>query len=177
MKIRMLLSGFLITLFIALPSVSEIRYPTPEDLVKDIYNYSYPAGKHIIRYMIIRGQNLDYLASIQLEQYQNLEAVVIEFTEDPAAADAIKEKQIAVVEKMLPHLVNLRKCRSLKYLVLHTGECLFIRNADGFACKSSDPGTRSKADRLNLERLNIRFGKKLEELLPGITVYAHTWGW
>ena len=176
MRIRIIFS-VLILFLIVLPSSGEIHFPTPDGLIQDIYNYSYPSDASISRYIIIRGESLDYLAGLPLDKYLKLEVVIVEFTEDPAAEDAKKEKIISTVEKNLQHLKNLRKCRNLKYVVLHTGEFLFIRKADGLQYNSSDYETRRKADRLNLERLNMRFGKKMEQILPGITVYAHNWGW
>lgn len=177
MRIIKIISALIVTLVAALPSAGEIKFPAPDDLIETIGNYSYPKNAESSRFMIIRGESLEYLASIPLDRYRNLEAVVIEFTEDPAAEDAKKEKAISTVEKNLHHLINLRKSRNLKYLVLHTGEFLFIRAADALPYKSIDPAVKVSADRINLERLNKRFGKKLEELLPGVTVYGHNWGW
>lgn len=177
MKTCVILPSVTFLLFMALPSVAEVHFPTPVDLIAAVDNYSYPADARLSRYMVIRGDNLDYLASLPLEQYCELEAVVIEFTESPEAPDELKEKKIAAIEKNLTWLINLRKCAKLKQVVLHTGEYLFIRTRDRLPYRGTDPSTRMKAGRLNLERLNERFGKKLEEILPGVIFYAHNWGW
>ncbi len=161
----------------ALHSAWGIDFPTPAELVTSIGNYSQPSDMRKARYLTVSGESMEMLAGMPFEQYTALEAVMIEFTENPESSDEARERVIAGIERKLPVLSGLRRCNSLKYLVLHTGEFLFIRAADGIRYNNGDPASRSKADRLNLERLNARFGAKLARILPGIKVYAHTWGW
>ncbi len=154
-----------------------IDFPTPADLVQSIGNYSPPADTRKAKYLTVSAEGMEMFAGMRLDQHTALEAVMIEFTENPEASDEAKEKVIAGIERRLPVLSALRQCRSLKYLVLHAGEFLFIRKADGIRYLKGDTSSRARAERLNLERLNARFGAKLAGMLPGVKVYAHTWGW
>jgi len=160
-----------------LPAAGEILYPTPDDLISATDNYSYPGNMTAFKYFKIHLDNFEMLKGMPLEKYENLEAVVIEFGGNPDAPDTVKEKLIVSLENKLPLLSHLRKCPRLKYLVMHTGEFLFIRSTDGLPYNNSDPTNRKKAAILNLERLDRRFGKKLSDMLPGIKIYAHNWGW
>ncbi len=161
----------------AAPAQAEIHFPAPRDLTGEISSYYHRGAEHEARYLTIHYRALQEYAAKPMEKYAKLEAVMIEFTEDPHAPDDAKEKVIASVEASLAHLAAFRKCPRLKYVVLHAGDFLFIRSAEKFPYGYSGPDTVSAAEGANLQRLNARFGKKIEKLLPGIIVYGLNWGW
>ncbi len=178
MKLIKNILALMILLISLVPAAGQIE-PVPEDIIQQIYNYDYPVDLKQTKYLTIRGENLDELKNMKPGDYKNLEALIIEFNEDPAASDDVKEKKIVTVEKKLGNLACLRNYPSLKYLVLHVGVFLFIRSTDNLPYNSNDKSIQEKADRLNLERLNARFGKKISGMLKQtkIKVYAYNWGW
>lgn len=177
MRIKPVFVSLMIFTAFTIPAAGQIEFPTPDEIINMIFNYDYPAVEKETRFLTIRGQELDTLPARRLDEYKNLEAVTIEFTENPEAPDSVKEKLIADIEKKLPYLACLKKCPGLKYVIFHAGVYLFIRSVDKLPYNSGSSSIDIKADRLNLERLNSRFGKKLTEILPGIKIYAHNWGW
>lgn len=177
MKNQFILPVILFFLAGLIPAAGQIESPTPDEITNRIYNYSYPSDEKEAKYLTIRGEELDDLAGRHPEEYKNLEAVIIEFTENPEAPDSIKEKLIADIEKKLPNLACLLKCSRLKYIIFNVGEFLFIRSTDNIKYNSGDNSLDQEAARLNLERLNMRYGKKIKKIVPGIKIFAHNWGW
>ncbi len=175
--VLIILSCYYVCVPIIHSTAGEILFPPPENLLSAIRNYSHPADERNARYLILMPENLDSLSAKPLSLYTSLEAVILQFAENPESSDTSKESMILSVERKLPMLSHLRKCPQLKYLVIQTGEYLFIRSTDRIPYSGAHPSIRQKADILNLERLDKRFGKMLSELLPGIKVYAYNGSW
>lgn len=165
-----------LTLLSSTAAYAPVRYPTPPELIQRIADDA--ARDDATRcFLTCQGTDLSFMAGLDCKKYPRLEGVVVEFTADPADPDEKKEKVIAAVERNLVHLSRLKQCPRFRYLVLHTGEFLFIRAADRLPCRGGNPAIKRRADLLNLERTDRRFGKRLDNILPGVTVYAHNWEW
>jgi len=157
-----------LSVMVVFASAQDEVLPTP-DRIRVEAEYFYVGMKTDVKVIEIGAQALGEFEKTDMSLFTKLETVIITFTEDPQALFAKKQAVIDMVRKNLDFLVGLKNCPALKNIVLQVGEMLFIRETESFPAQ--------EAEKQNLLRAGKEFSEQITDILPGVRIYAHNWGW
>ena len=128
----------------------------------------------------ISPEDLDKDSSYDYSKLINLQVIEISFSFDPESSDAAKKVFRDKTKKQLEKLALFSKCPHLKRIAFKIGEQIYM---DSEQCKprgieKKDYSLQYKRmSRENLEGAWENFGKDLLNEMPGVKLYADTWGW
>lgn len=109
-----------------------------------------------------------------------LEAVLIQFAYCPDSSDAAKKMYIGQLNGYFKNIGVFARCPKLKTIVFKVGEQIYITKAESerIAVTTKDYEKQwEKMASLNIEHAWTTFGTTASRALPGMKLYAVTWGW
>lgn len=107
----------------------------------------------------------------------NLELLQLKFTLSPDSSDAVRKIFIDSVNTCMKNLSAFKKCPKLKKIVFCIGEQVYLTHAQTDVENAYDDKKRQELFDANLAGAWKAFGKDVNRLLPGVKLYAYTWGW
>lgn len=119
-------------------------------------------------------------STYDFSKLESLETVVIQYTINPDSSDEMKQAFIARTNGYFSHLHAFAKCPKLKTVIFKIGEQIYLTEKEKQKILQEENDYEKqykKMAKLNTEKAWAAFGSSAQEQLPGVELYAVTWGW
>lgn len=123
------------------------------------------------------ADDLAHAGLYDFSKLENLETVQIKFTLAPDSSDAARKKFRDSINVCMKNLAAFKKCPKLKKIVFCIGEQVYLTHAQTDVENAYEDKKRQELFDANVKGAWDAFGKDVNKLLPGVKLYAYTWGW
>jgi hypothetical protein len=123
--------------------------------------------------------DVEELAKAPLYDFSKLtevELVEIKFTLSPSSSDSTKKVFIDSINVLMKNMKYFAKCPKLKKVVFCIGEQVYLTKEESVN-EEYDERIRKWQFEQNQKNAWLAFGKDVSVLLPGVKLYAFSWGW
>jgi hypothetical protein len=156
--------------FLKVPKDNDFRVPFFCSSFEEIFKDSTTTSISIYAEELANAPKFDF------SKLAELELVEVKFTISPSSSNAIKKAFIDSVNLLMKNMKYFAKCPKLKNVVFCIGEQIYLTNEESANEDYSQRARRWQFDQ-NVKNAWIAFGKDVHAMLPGVKLYAYSWGW
>ena len=164
------------TAFKAVNEDDDMRFPFFNSSFSEIFDQ--PSAWKAIT---IHAEELRNAGGHDFSTLENLEDVHIQFTMDPDESDSAKTAFTDSIAAWMKNMEHFAKCPKLKRVIFQVGERIYLNKIEcAFRNKKEKRKYEAyykRTSALNLAAAWNSFGKDVHASLPGVELYAYTWGW
>jgi hypothetical protein len=156
--------------FLEVSANNNFRVPIFPSSFEEIFKDSAATSISIYAEELANAQYYDF------SKLTSLELVEVRFTMRPDTTNAAKKIFIDSINSLMKNMKYFAKCPKLKNVVFCIGEQVYLTKEE---CDNEDYNERTRRWQFdqNVKNAWAAFGKDVHVVLPGVKLYAYSWGW